>query len=101
MTDVGDETPEARLARWTSTDAAIGNAAEAEQLKAQLAERTTEIDDLRARLAQLSTRVAQVEADNAGLRRAANRVSPFELARRACNKVYRRARSAVGKLVRR
>ena len=96
-----DETPEQRLARWTNTDAAIGNAAEAEQLKAQLVERTTEIDDLRARLAQLSTRVAQVEADNAELRRVANRVPPMTLLRRACNKAYRRFRSAVGKLLRR
>ena len=96
-----DETPEQRLARWTSTDAAIGNAAEAEQLKAQLAERTTEIDDLRARLAQLSTRVAQVESDNAELRRVANRVPPLTLVRRACSKVYRRLRAAVGKLVHR
>ena len=101
MTGTSDETPEQRLARWTSTDAAIGNAAEAEQLKAQLAERATEIDDLRARLAQLSTRVAQVEADNAELRRVANRVPPLTLVRRACSKVYRRARAAVGKLLHR
>ena len=101
MTADNDETPEQRLARWTSTDAAIGSAAEAEQLKAVLAERTAEIDDLRARLAQLSTRVAQVEADNAELRRVAHRVPPLTLARRACSKVYRRVRSAVGKFVRR
>ncbi len=101
MSDDKDESPEQRLARWSSTDAAIGNAAEAEQLKAVLAERNTEIDDLRARLAQLSTRVAQVEADNAELRRVANRVPPLTVVRRACSKVYRRARSAVGKLVHR
>jgi uncharacterized coiled-coil protein SlyX len=101
VTGQGDETPEQRLARWTSTDAAIGNAAEAEQLKAQLAERATEIDDLRARLAQLSTRVAQVEADNAELRRVANRVPPLTLVRRACSKVYRRARATVGKFLHR
>lgn len=101
MTVDNDETPEQRLARWTSTDAAIGNAAEAEQLKAQLVERKVEIADLRARLAQLSSRVAQVEADNAELRRVANRVSPLTLARRACNKVYRRVRSAVASRLRR
>jgi small-conductance mechanosensitive channel len=101
MTGDNDETPEQRLARWTSTDAAIGNAAAAEQLKAVVGERDAEINDLRARLAQLSTRVAQVEADNAELRRVANRVPPLTLARRACSKVYRRVRSAVGKLVRR
>ena len=101
MTGIGDETPEQRLARWTSTDAAIGTAAEAEQLKAQLGEKVAEIDDLRARLAQLSTRVAQVEADNAELRRVANRVPPLTLARRACGKAYRRLRSTVAGLLRR
>jgi uncharacterized coiled-coil protein SlyX len=98
---VTDESPEARLARWTSTDAAIGIAAEAEQLNAQLAERNVEIADLRARLAQLSSRVAQVEADNAELRRVAKRVPPLTLARRACGKVYRRLRSAVASRLRR
>jgi hypothetical protein len=39
--------------------------------------------------------VAQVEADNAELRRTASRVSPLTLARRVLSKVYRRARSAV------
>ena len=101
MTGNTDETPEQRLARWTSTDVAIGNAAQVEQAKARLDERDTEINDLKARLAQLSTRVAQVEADNAELRRVANRVPPLTLARRACSKVYHRVRSAVGKLVHR
>jgi predicted RNase H-like nuclease (RuvC/YqgF family) len=101
VTGTGDETPEERLARWTATDAAIGITAEAEQLKAQVAERNVEIADLRARLAQLSSRVAQVEADNAELRRVANRVSPLTLARRACSKVYRRLRSAVASRLRR
>lgn len=101
MTADNDETPEQRLARWTSTDAAIGNAAKVDQLQAQLGERTTEINDLKARLAQLSTRVAQVEADNAELRRVAKRVPPLTLARRACNKLYRRVRSAVASRLRR
>jgi septal ring factor EnvC (AmiA/AmiB activator) len=85
-----DETPAERLARWTAADAAIGVAAEAEQLQAQLGERQTEIDDLRARLGQLTNRVAQVEADNADLRRVASRVPFTGLVRR----FYRRARSA-------
>jgi cell division protein FtsB len=85
-----NETPADRLARWTAADAAIGLAAEAEQLGAQLAERRREIDDLRARLVQLTNRVAQVEAENADLRRIAGRVPLAGIARR----VYRRARSA-------
>jgi hypothetical protein len=84
------ETPTERLARWTAADAAIGLAAEGEQLQAQLAERRAEIDDLRARLAQLTSRVAQVETENAELRRTASRVPITSLARR----VYRKARSA-------
>jgi uncharacterized coiled-coil protein SlyX len=90
-----DETPAQRLARWTAADAAIGLAAEAEQLQAQLIERQVEVDDLRARLAHLTSRVAQVEADNAELRRTASRVSPLTLAQRLLRRVYRRARSAV------
>ena len=83
------ESPAERLARWTTADAAIGLAAEAEQLRAQLAERCAEIDDLKARLSQLTSRVAQVEAENADLRRSASRVPMTSIARR----VYRRARS--------
>jgi len=61
------ETPQERIERWTKTDAAIGIAAEAEQLRARLDERNAEIEDLKARLAQLTSRVAQVEADNSEL----------------------------------
>ena len=84
-----DETPEQRLARWTATDAAIGSAAEVEELRARLAERDGEADDLRARLAHLTSRVAQLESEAADLRRSARRPSVGSLARR----VYRRARS--------
>jgi chromosome segregation ATPase len=101
VTAVPDESPAERLARWSSTDAAIGLAAEAEQLLAQLNERRAEADDLRARIAHLSSRVAQVEADNADLRRAAKRVSPLALARTSAQRFYRRARAAVGRRLRR
>ena len=90
MSGRGDESPTERLARWTAADAAIGLAAEAEQLRAKLAEGDSEIRDLRSRLVQLVNRVAQLEADNAELRRAASRVPLRNVARR----VYRRARSA-------
>lgn len=89
-TDSTDESPAQRLARWTDVDAAIGIAAEAEQLRARLGERSAEIDDLRARLAQLTSKVAQLEAANAELRHTAGRVPLTVLARR----VYRRGRSA-------
>jgi chromosome segregation ATPase len=92
-----DETPADLLARWTATDAALGVAAEAEQLRAQLAERSTESADLRARLEQLANRVAQLEAENAGLRRVARRVPLGGLAHR----VYRRARASAARRLRR
>ena len=92
-----DDTPAQRLARWTETDAAIGVAAEAEQLRARLAERSAKVDDLKARLGQLTNRVAQLEAENADLRRTASRVPPGVFARR----VYRRLRSAAARRLRR
>ena len=101
MTDARDETPGERLARWTAADAAIGLAAEAEQLRSQVADKTAEVEDLRARLAQLTTRIAQLEADNAQLRRVANRVSPVTLVRRVTGKVYRRVRSTIASRIRR
>src|SRR3954470_2529737 len=84
------ETPEQRIERWTKTDAAIGIAAEAEQLRDRLAERKAGIDDLKARLPQLTSRISQLEADNSELRHAAGRVPVTVFVRR----VYRRGRSA-------
>ena len=92
-THSSDESPEQRLARWTDVDAAIGIAAEAEQLRARLSEKVAETDDLQARLAQLTSRVAQLEAANAELRHTAGRVPLTVLARR----VYRRGRSAAAR----
>ena len=89
MSTHGDESPQERLVRWTTVDAAIGSAAEVEELRARLAERDAAADDLRARLAHLTSRVAQLEAEAADLRRSARRPSIGSLARR----VYRRARS--------
>ena len=86
-----DETPAERIARWTAADAAVGLAAENDQLRAQLVDRAGEVADLRARLAQLTNRVAQLEAENAELRRRANRVPLATFAHRA----YRKARSAL------
>jgi uncharacterized coiled-coil DUF342 family protein len=89
VTEMHDESPDERTARWTAADAAIGIAAERDQLQAQLAERLAEIDDLRARLANLANKVAQLESDNADLRLVPGRVVMGKLARR----VYRKARS--------
>jgi chromosome segregation ATPase len=85
-----NETPQQRIERWTKTDAAMGIAAEAQQLRDRLAERNAEIEDLKARLTQLASRVAQLEADNSELRHTAGRV-PLTIVMR---RVYRRGRSA-------
>ncbi|MEP7203478.1 MAG: hypothetical protein ABI894_12760 [Ilumatobacteraceae bacterium] len=84
------ETPAERIARWTVADAAVGLAAENEQLRKKLVDRGAEIDDLRARLVQLTNRIAQVEAEHSELRRRASRVPLAGFA----HKAYRKARSA-------
>ncbi|HEY7626901.1 MAG TPA: hypothetical protein VH761_07530 [Ilumatobacteraceae bacterium] len=97
MSDADDDSPAERLARWTATDAAIGVAAEAEQLRATLAEREAEVADLRARLANLATRVGQLEADNLALRRSRVPMTMGSLAYRG----YRRTRAFGGRVLRR
>ena len=62
-----DDTPEARLARWTAHDAAIGLAAERDELRTRLAERDREVADLRERLAHLSNANGQLQAEKARL----------------------------------
>lgn len=61
------DTPEERLARWTSRDAAIGLAARCEQLQAGLDARDREIADLRERLAHLTNANGQLQAEKAKL----------------------------------
>ena len=92
-----DETPAERLARWTAADAAIGLAAEGEQLRvAARRAATREIADLRERVSRSSTnRVAQLEAENAELRRRASRVPRPASLRRAVPQ----GQSAAGRVV--
>lgn len=58
-----DETPQARLARWTERDSAIGLVAEVEQLTARLAEREREVANLRERCVQLGQRMTAADAE--------------------------------------
>jgi cell division protein FtsB len=83
-----DDGPEARLARWTERDAAIGLVAEVEQLRATIVERDREIANLRERCAQLGQRVAGLEVERNGLAGAVSRAQRPSIARR----LYRRAR---------
>ena len=92
MTDT--ETPEERLARWTSRDAAIGLAAQRDQLRSTVAERDREIADLRERIAHLTGANGQLQADLGRLRAGASADVP--LWRRA----YLGLRRRVGRLLR-
>ena len=88
------DTPEERLARWTSRDAAIGLAAQRDQLRSTLAERDREVADLRERLAHLTNANGQLRADVARL--TATSAAHVPLWRRA----YLGLRRRVGRLVR-
>lgn len=88
-------TPEERIARWAKRDAVIGLEAEAEQLRADLAERDTAIATLRERAEQLANRVAQLTIENDALRRQVAAAQRPDLPRR----VYRKARSVAGRVI--
>lgn len=92
-----DDTPEARVARWTERDAAVGLAGEVEQLRAALADRIQEVENLRERTAQLGHRLVGLEVERNSLAAAVERSRRPTLARR----VYRRARSLAGRVIRR
>lgn len=62
-----DDTPQARVARWTAHDAAIGLAAERDELHARLADRDREVADLRERLGHLTNANGQLQAEKARL----------------------------------
>jgi len=87
---VADEDPPAeRLARWIERDAAIGLGAEAEQLRARLADRDRELADVREHVQRLSQRVAQLVVERDRLDQQLRAVQRPSAAQRA----YRRARS--------
>jgi chromosome segregation ATPase len=89
VSDAVPSSPEERLERWAARDTAIGLAAECDQLRAQLADRETEIADLRERLQHLRQRVGQLEAERPRALRVPVEGRRASLARR----VYRRLRA--------
>ena len=93
MTD--DETPEARLARWAERDFAIGLVAEAEQLRATVAQRDREIVNLRERATQLGLRVTALELERNRLSRLVARAQRPSLTRR----LVTRGRAVAGRLL--
>jgi hypothetical protein len=89
------ETPEARLARWTERDVAIGLVAEVEQLRAAIAQRDREIADLRERAAQLGLRMTALELERNRLSHLIARAERAPIARR----VIVRCRALVARLL--
>jgi hypothetical protein len=94
---MSDDTPEARLARWTERDAAIGNVAEVEQLRALLAGRDREIANLRERAAQLGLRVTALELERNRLARLVAHAQRPSLGGR----LIRRGRAVAARVLRR
>jgi len=92
-----DDTPEARLARWTERDTAIGLVGEVEQLRERLAVRDREVANLRERCMQLGQRVTGLEVERDRLATLVAREPRPTVARR----VLRRARRLAGSVLRR
>jgi hypothetical protein len=84
------------LARWAQRDAAIGLDAELAEVRVTLAARDSEIADLRERNGRLAQRVAQVVTERDGLARQVAALQRPPMSQR----VYRRARSFAGRVVR-
>jgi FtsZ-binding cell division protein ZapB len=84
------------LARWAQRDAAIGLDAELAEVRVALAAHDSEIADLRERNERLAQRVAQLVVERDGLaRQVASLQRPV-----VTQRVYRRARSLAGRVVR-
>ncbi len=92
----GGDSPEGRLARWTSRDAAIGLAAQRDQLRQQVVDRDREIADLRERLNHLTNSVGQLQAEKAKL------VGLVQLGGRGSfgYRLYRKVRTTAGRILR-
>ena len=88
------ETPEARIARWTERDAAVGLEAELVQVRATVAGRDAQIATLRQRCDQLANRVVQFEIERDALRHRVVAAERPPLGRR----VYRLARRVAGRM---
>ena len=94
-TDPGNDTAAERLQRWHDRDGEIGLAAECEQLRHQLAERATEVADLRERVHHLHQRVGQLEAE----RPRALRVPTHGHRRSFARRLYVKGRSILATLL--
>ncbi len=91
------DAPEERLARWTAHDAAIGLAAERDELRAQLADRDREVADLRTRLVHLTNANGQLQAEKARL---VAQVQRGAGAAAFGGRAYRKVRRTAGRVLR-
>ena len=89
--------PQQRLDRWRDRDAAIGLNAEADQLRAAVAERDLQLADMRERINHLAQQNAQLTQQRDQFARRANAVAQPPVSGR----VYRGVRRFTGKLLRR
>lgn len=89
------ESPDGRLARWAERDAAIGLAAEVDQLTSQLAERDRELVNLRERAERLAQHVSQLTISRDRLHQHAQQLQRPSFAGR----VYRKLRRIIGRVL--
>lgn len=89
------ESSDARLARWAERDAVIGLAAEADQLRSQLAERNRELVNIRERAERLAQHVAQLTIERDRLHHHAQQLQRPSFAGR----VYRKLRRIVSRVL--
>jgi hypothetical protein len=101
---VNEDTPHARVARWTERDAAIGTVAELEQVRARLGDRDRDVANLRERCAQLGLRVTALELERSRLAQALDveratveALLAEQMRASLAQRIYRRARRAVGR----
>jgi uncharacterized coiled-coil DUF342 family protein len=92
---IAAESPAGRLARWAERDAAIGLAAEIDQLRAQLAERDRELANLHERADRLAQHVAQLTMERDRIQHRAQQLERPSFAGRA----YRKLRRIAGRLL--
>ena len=86
-----------RLDRWRDRDAAIGLSAEADQLRAAVAERDIQLADMRERINRLAQQNAQLTQQRDQLANRATAVARPSTSGR----VYRGVRRLTGKVLRR
>jgi type II secretory pathway predicted ATPase ExeA len=92
-----EDTPQARLERWAERDRVVGLVAEAEQLRARVAQRDRELTNLRERCQQLGLRVAELEVERNRLAALVAHPTTPSVARRVHGRLRRVAARALSR----